>query len=232
MGQFGRRQVRAEDDNLIVGRGRYIDDVRFPEMLHVAIVRSEVARARFTIDTSAALKAKGVHAVFTVADLPQSARILPDCHPNPTLKNPRGPQVLADGQVRYVGEPIAAVVADDRYLAEDAAELVGVEYDQLPAVIDLPSALKNGSPFVHEDLKSNLAARVPVSTGNTDEAFAKAHCIVRQKLEIQRGAGQALETRGIVAYWNELDERMIVWNVSQVPFVHRTAIATALGGTP
>lgn len=229
MGQFGRRQVRAEDDNLIAGRGRYIDDVRFPGMLHVAIVRSQAARANIKIDSSKALSARGVHAIFTAADLPAAGRILPDCHPNPTLQNPRGPQVLADGHVRYVGEPVAAVVADDRYLAEDAAELVEVEYETLPPVIDLTTALTSGAPLVHGDLPSNLGARIPVATGNIDQAFAQAHCVVRQKLEIQRGAGQAMETRGIVAYWSELDERMVVWNVSQVPFVHRTAIANALG---
>lgn len=229
MGLFGRRQVRVEDDNLIAGRGRYIDDVRFAGTLHVAMVRSQAARATIKIDVSKALQAKGVHAVFTAADLPATARILPDCHPNPTLPNPRGPQVLAAGQVRYVGEAIAAVVADDRYLAEDAAELVEVVYDSVPAVIDLAEALKPGTPFVHDDLQSNLAARIPVVTGNVDKAFAQAACIVRQQLQIQRGAGQAMETRGIVAYWSEIDERMVVWNVSQVPFVHRTAIANALG---
>src|ERR1700730_12177825 len=157
MGQFGHRQLRAEDDNRIAGRGRYIDDIRFPGMLHIAVVRSQHARAGMKIDTRNALKAKGVHAVFTESDLPLTARILPDCHPNPSLQNPRGPQVLADGQVRYVGEAIAAVVADNRYLAEDAAELVEVEYDALPAVIDLSGALRSGTPYVHDDLQSNLA---------------------------------------------------------------------------
>jgi aerobic carbon-monoxide dehydrogenase large subunit len=228
MGQFGRRQLRAEDDNLIAGRGRYIDDVRLPGMLHVTIVRSQVARARIKVDVTSALSAKGVHAVFTADDLPSSARILPDCHPNPTLTYPRGPQVLALDQVRYVGEPLVAIVADDRYLAEDAAELVNVEYESLPAVIDLAAALEGDSARVHDDLKSNLAARIPVSTGDTEKAFSQAHCVVRRHLEIQRGAGQALETRGVIAYWSELDERMVVWNVSQVPFVHRTAIANAL----
>jgi aerobic carbon-monoxide dehydrogenase large subunit len=198
-------------------------------MLHVVIVRSQVARGKIKVDVSSARSAKGVHAVFTAEDLPLTARILPDCHPNPTLTNPRGPQVLAQDQVRYVGEPIAAIVADDRYLAEDAAELVNVEYEQSPAVIDLTTALDVGSARVHEELKSNLAAHIPVATGDVDTAFAQAHCVVRRHLEIQRGAGQAMETRGIVAYWSELDERMIVWNVSQVPFVHRTAIANALG---
>ncbi len=228
MGQFGHRQLRAEDDNLISGRGRYIDDIRFPGMLHVAFVRSQHARARITTNTAVALRAKGVRAVFTAADLPATARILPDCHPNPSLKNPRGPQVLADGQVRYVGEPIAAVVADDRYLAEDAVELVDVEYDPLPAVIDLMGALRGDSPYVHEDLQSNLAAHLSAATGDVEAAFARASSVVRQKLRIQRGAGQAMETRGIVAYWSDIEERMVVWNVSQVPFVHRTAIANAL----
>ena len=228
MGLFGHRQLRAEDDNLITGRGRYIDDIRFPGMLHVAIVRSQSARAKIRVDTNAARAARGVHAVFTAADLPDAARILPDCHPNPTLRNPRGPAVLASAQVRYVGEPIAAVVAENRYLAEDAAELVAVEYDEMPVVIDIERALKEDMPRVHEDLPSNLAARIPVATGNTDKAFGEAHCIVREHLKIQRGAGQAMETRGVVAYWNEIDERMVVWNVSQVPYVHRTAIANAL----
>jgi carbon-monoxide dehydrogenase large subunit len=229
MGQFGHRQLRAEDDNLLCGRGRYIDDIRFPGMLHIALVRSQHARARIKIDTTEALKAKGVHAVFTAPDLPLTARILPDCHPNPSLQNPRGPQVLADGQVRYVGEAIAAVVADDRYLAEDAAELVEVDYDALPAVIDLSGALRSGTPYVHDDLQSNLAAHLSTMTGNVESAFAQARCVVRQQLQIQRGAGQAMETRGHVAYWSEIEERMVVWNVSQVPFVHRTAIANALG---
>ncbi len=228
MGLFGQRQLRAEDLNLLSGRGRFIDDVRLPGMLHVMIVRSEMARANIKVDTSAALGAKGVHAVFTAKDLPAAARILPDCHPNPSLRNPRGPSVLANGEVRYVGEPIAAVVADNRYLAEDAAELIYVDYDALQPVVDLAGALSDGAPCVHGDLPSNLAARISLATGNIDKAFAAAHCVVHERLEIQRGAGQAMETRGIVAYWSDLDERMIVWNVSQVPYVHRTAIANAL----
>lgn len=228
MGLFGHRQVRAEDDKLITGRGRYVDDIRFPGMLHVVIVRSAAARARIRVDVGAAREAEGVVAVFTAADLPEAGRILPDCHPNPTLTNPRGPAVLAQDQVRYVGEPIAAVVASNRYLAEDAAELVEVDYDTLPAIIDLERAMTAKSPCVHDDMSSNLAARIAVSTGNVDRAFDEAACIVKERLQIQRGAGQALETRGVVAYWDELQERMVVWNVSQVPYVHRTAIAAAL----
>lgn len=225
---FGKRQTRAEDDRLIQGKGRYVDDIKLPGMLHVAIVRSEAARAHIKVKAEAARSAPGVHAVFLAEDLPATAKILPDCHPNPVLKFPRGPQVLADGQVRYVGEPIAAIVAESRYLAEDAAELVSVEYDLHDAVIDLERAMADDGRRVHEDLASNLAARIPVSCGDTDKAFAEAACILRERLQIQRGAGQAVETRGIVAQWDPHNERMVVWNVSQVPFVHRTAIANAL----
>jgi aerobic carbon-monoxide dehydrogenase large subunit len=229
MGLFGTRQVRSEDDNLIVGRGRFIDDIRLPGMLHVAIVRSAAARAKIKVDGRAAAKAPGVHAVFTVDDLPATARLLPDCHPSPTLQFPMSSPVLANGQVRYVGEPIAAIVAESRYLAEDAAELVEIEYDTQPAIIDLERALANSSDKVHQRLASNVATRIPITTGGTDKAFAEAACIVRRRLQIQRGAGQAMETRGIIAQWNEHEERMQVWNVSQVPYVHRAAIAEALG---
>jgi carbon-monoxide dehydrogenase large subunit len=225
---FGKRQTRSEDDRLILGKGRYVDDIKMPGMLHVALVRSEAARASIKVDVEAARSAPGVQAVYVAEDLPASAKILPDCHPNPVLRHPRGPQVLADGIVRYVGEPIVAIVAESRYLAEDAAELVSIEYDLLPAVIDLERAMSDDTKRVHDDLQSNLAARIPVACGDTDKAFAEAACIVRERLQIQRGAGQAMETRGIVAHWDPHAERMVVWNVSQVPFVHRTAIANAL----
>ncbi len=229
MGLFGKRQERVEDDKLITGRGRYVDDIKLPGMLHVAIVRSQAARARIKVDVRAAAQSPGVVAVFTAADLPATAKLLPDCHPNPVLTNGKASPVLADGQVRYVGEPIVAIVAENRYLAEDAADLVEVEYDILPAIVDLQAAFAEGSPRVHDDMASNVAARLPVATGNVDKAFAEAACIVRRQLSIQRGAGQAMETRGIVAHWDEHEDRMVVWNVSQVPYVHRTAIAKALG---
>ena len=228
MSLFGKRQVRAEDDALLTGRGRFIDDIRFPDMLHVAIRRSSVARAKIEVDVEQARALDGVVAVVTAKDLPSSARILPDCHPNPALPDPREPPVLADDEVRYVGEPIVAVVASNRYLAEDGADLVEIDYDPMPAVIDLEGALAEGSPTVHDDVPSNRATQIKLATGNTDRAFAAAHHIVGDKLTIQRGAGQAMETRGVIASWDRLQEKLVVWNVSQVPYVHRTAIAKAL----
>ena len=228
---FGTRQVRVEDDALLTGRGRFIDDIRFPGMLHVAIVRSSVARAKIRVDIDRARALPGVVAVLTAEDLPCTARTLPDCHPSPLLAHPPETQVLAASEVRYVGEPIAAVVAANRYLAEDGVDLVEVHYDAMPAVINLEGALAKDSPLVHADLPSNCATQIKLETGDTGKAFAAAHLIVRDKLTIQRGAGQAMETRGVVASWDQQQESLIVWNVSQVPYVHRSAIARALGLT-
>ena len=225
---FGKRQVRAEDDALLTGRGRYVDDIRMPEMVHVAIVRSAAARATIAVDVSAARALDGVIAVVTAADLPAAARILPDCHPNPALPDPREPPVLAAGEVRYVGEPIAAVIAESRYAAEDGAELVEIDYSELPAVIDPEGALAANGALVHDDVPRNRATQIKLATGHADAAFQNAACVVRDRLTIQRGAGQAMETRGVVARWDDLRDRMEVWNVSQVPYVHRAAIAKAL----
>jgi carbon-monoxide dehydrogenase large subunit len=229
MGYFGRRQVRVEDDLLVTGRGQYVDDLTLPGMLHVALLRSTMAHARLrAVDVSRARAAKGVVAVFTVEDLPPAARWLADCHAHPAL-TPKELPTLATDKVRYVGEPIAAVVADSRYLAEDAAELIEVDYDALPAVVDLEKAMEAGAPLVHDDRPNNIAARLPINKGDTARAFAQAPCVVKERLEIHRGAGQAMETRGIVASWNAADQRLTVWNVSQVPFLQRSVIAGALG---
>lgn len=230
MTQVGHRQLRMEDDNLIVGAGQYVDDIKLPGMLHVVLVRSAMASAVLRkVDTAAARRAPGVVAVFTASDLPPRAKILPDGHPSALMKFHRGPQILADACVRYVGEPIAAVVATNAYLAEDAVELVEIEYEQKPAIADAERAMDAGAPLVHDDVQSNIGTRIPVAKGDVARAFAGAPIIVREHLEIHRGAGNAMETRGIVAQWNLAARRLLVWNVAQVPYVHRAVIADALG---
>jgi len=229
MGYFGRAQIRVGDDALVSGRGRYVDDLRLPGMVHVAVLRSPVAHARLRrIDVSAAGSAGGVMAVFTADDLPPAARILPDGHPHPALPS-KGAPTLARDTVRYVGEPIAAVVAESRALAEDAAELIVVDYEPLPVVVDLDRAIESSAPRVHDDLPSNIAARLAVNKGDVATAFAGAHCVIQDRFEVHRGAGQAMETRGMVARWDPAEERLTVWHVSQVPFLHRSLIANALG---
>lgn len=226
---FGKRQARVEDAALLTGRGRFVDDIGYPGMLHVAIVRSTAARAAISVDAEAARGLEGVAAVILAEDLPAAARILPDGHPNPTLPDPAEAPVLARGEVRYVGEPIAAVVAETRYIAEDGAALVDVEYDRKPAIVDLERAAQPDAPTVHANRESNIATHIALETGDADRAFAAARHVVGERMSIQRGAGQAVETRGAVALWDAIRQRMVVWNVSQVPYVHRQLIARALG---
>ena len=229
MGLFGTPQLRAEDDPLLCGRGRYIDDIKLPGMLHMVLARSQMAHAELRhVDVAAARSLPGVVGVLTAEDLPASARVLDDAHPNPALTHPRGPAILAPDKVRYVGEPIAAILAEDRYVAEDAAELVSADYGALDPVVDLERAIAPDATRVHDDVPANLAARLPVSKGDADAAFAGAACIVKERLEIHRGAGQAMETRGNIAEWREYERRMVVWSTTQVPFVQRAAVARAL----
>lgn len=227
MGLFGQAQPRIEDEPLIRGRGQYIDDIQIAGALAVVLVRSQMAHARIGgVDVAAARAAPGVVAVLSAADLPETARILPDCHPNPILADPKGCPALAAGKVRYVGEPVAAVVAENRYLAEDAAELVEVDYLPLPAVVDLEAAVAPGATRVHDDLRDNVATTIPVAKGDTAAAFRDAACLVEGRFEIHRGAGQAMETRGVIAH--NANGRLQVWSTSQVPYVVRDAIANAL----
>ncbi|HEX3487062.1 MAG TPA: hypothetical protein VHT51_18550, partial [Micropepsaceae bacterium] len=164
---FGAAVKRTEDPALVTGRGHYVDDIRLPGTLHAAFVRSAHAHARINgIDAAAARALPGVHLVLTYADLPEAAqRPLTLLVPNPAITQLFTPMVLAHNEVCYVGEPIAMVVADTRYIAEDAANLVEVDYDILPAVSDCMDALVPGAPVVHKGTPSNIAARIPFSHG-------------------------------------------------------------------
>src|SRR5260221_5005571 len=145
---IGARVLRTEDARLLRGQGEFVDDIRLPGMLHASFVRATFAHARLRgVDASAALGLSGVHAVFTAADMPPAmqATRLPTLVPNPYSKISRTQFALAQGEVCYVGEPIAVVVADSRHLAEDAAALVGVDYDHLPPVSDCRDAMKDGA---------------------------------------------------------------------------------------
>ena len=231
MGLFGKPQRRVEDYALITGRGRFIDDIDLPGALEMALVRSQFAHGRITtVEASAARSMAGVAAVITSADLAGPARVLPDTHPNPALTRPKDSPVLAFDKVRYVGEPVAAVIAEDRYLAEDAAERVRVAVDPLPAVIDLERAVSNAPPaLVHDDVPQNIAARLAISKGDVAAAFATAHHVVKGRFEIHRGSGQAIETRGVVAHHDRNIGRLIVWSTTQVPYVLRAEIARVTG---
>src|SRR5438552_10377610 len=172
-GMFGARVKRNEDPRLLMGRAQFVDDVHLPHMGHVAFKRSDYAHARIlSIDVEAAKAMPGVIAVYVAKDLGDYWQPSPLLVPPPPTQhivfNQRTAGQLARDKVRYVGEPIAMVVAESRYLAEDAADAIIIEYDPLPAVIDLEAAMLPGSALVHEDVGSNLAAHVIQTKGDYD----------------------------------------------------------------
>jgi CO/xanthine dehydrogenase Mo-binding subunit len=203
-------------------------------MLHVAFVRSEHAHGRITnIDASAAKARPGVHAVYTAADLGDYLKpgpVLVSPPPIPNLVFHGCTQLpLAKGKVRHVGEPLAMVVADSRYVAEDAIRDVVVEIDPIAAVVDLEKGLTSDAPLIHEHLKSNLAAHVIQKKGDYASAKAKADVIVGRRFHYDRGVSAAIENRAVVVDWNAKSEEMTIWDTTQAPIPIRNGLAAMLG---
>jgi carbon-monoxide dehydrogenase large subunit len=199
---FGRPVKRKEDPALLRGQGRYVDDIQLPGTLHAAFVRSPYAHAKVgRIDTRAALALPGVHAVLVYDDLPESVRrrTLPLLVPHPAIRQPRLPYALVKDEACYAGEPVACVIADSRYIAEDAAQLVEVDYEPLAAVSDARAALEEGAARAHEGAESNIAARFPVKVGDADRAFTGAKHVFREKIFQHRGGPFFIECRGAIA---------------------------------
>jgi CO/xanthine dehydrogenase Mo-binding subunit len=196
----GQSIRRVEDPKFLRGRGGYIADRITPGTLHAAVLRSPHPHARITgFDVTAAQAAPGVHAVITGAQAAELCDPLPDFGPDPAKHTWR---CLAAEKVRYVGEGVAVVVADSRYLAEDALELIEVSYEPLPPVTDPERALEDGAPLVHDALESNCAYERSFDFGDVDRDFAEADVIVRDRLRWHRSGGQPLETVGAIADWD------------------------------
>jgi carbon-monoxide dehydrogenase large subunit len=226
---IGVATLRKEDRKFLTGRGRYVDDLKLPGMLHMAVVRSQFAHADITgIDTSAARAMPGVKAVFTGDDLEFAAGV--PCGSNPTgdMVQPARPP-LAKGRVRHVGEPIAVVIAADRYAARDAADAVVVDYAERPAVVDVASALADGAPKVHDELDSNVGLILTHKTDGIDDAFAKADVVVKQTIKNQRLIHVPMETRGVVADWNPASDDLVAYSSTQIPHFLRTFLAIVCG---
>jgi aerobic carbon-monoxide dehydrogenase large subunit len=226
---IGASVKRKEDAKLLTGRGRYVDDIKLPRMQHMAIVRSPHAHARIArIDTAAARQAPGVTAVLTADDLTFAAGV--PCASNPTgeMVHPTRPP-LAVGKVRHMGEPVAVVIAEDRYLAADAANLVVVDYEPLPAVIGVDAALADGAPAVHDEVADNVGLVLAHKTDGVDAAFAGADVVVKQTLRNQRLIHVPIEPRGIVADWNPASDDLTVYSSTQVPHFLRTFLAIVCG---
>jgi len=231
---FGERIKRNEDPRLLTGRALFVDDVNLPGMAHITFVRSPYAHARIkSIETSAAKELPGVVAVYTAADLGSYWRtgILNVGVPpvRGATFNERLHPILAKDKVRHVGEPVACVVAESRYIAEDAANRVVVDYESLPVHIDPRKALELGAALIHEDLKDNVAAHVVQQKGNYEKAKAQADLVIAREFFYDRGTAAAMENRGIVAGWDAKSGRLTMWDTTQAPVIIRNGIASMLG---
>src|SRR6267154_120350 len=231
MGWFGASIKRKEDPDLLTGRGRYVDDIKLPGMLHAVVLRSPHAHAGIrAIDKRAALALPGVHGVFTFSDLPPSMQrqTVPLLVPSPAIKQAFMPYCLAKDEACFVGEPIAIVVADTRYLAEDAAALVDIDFEQLPAVSDCAKGLEGGAPLVHRYSPNNLGAFIPINVGNTDAAFAKAPHVFREKIFQHRGGPFFIECRGMIAVPDPATDVLTIHVSSQGPHRHKRVLLDLL----
>src|SRR5438874_8971340 len=233
----GARVKRREDPRLIQGRGTYVDDIALVGMQHAAFKRSDVAHGRIrSIDTKAAAAMDGVEAVYTGADIAKLLAPMPIGTPFPSPEH----RAVAVDTVRFVGEPVAVVVAWDRYVARDAADAIVVDIDPLPAVVDVEQAMIGKPTVIHAAFPNNLAvALVPSGTGVApdgavddsalDAAFAKAEVVISQRMVNHRLAPSAIEPRGVVAQYEPGKGTMTIWSSTQNPHILRTFIA-ALNG--
>jgi CO/xanthine dehydrogenase Mo-binding subunit len=222
-------KVRDNHDRLLRGKGRYLDDVSLPDCLHVAYVRSSVANARITrIQTSAASELDGVSLVLTAGDLGPLNRPLPLLRPHPDVPYPKTMPPLASERASFVGQPIVMVVAVNRYVAEDACGLVEVEYEPLPVVADITTALE-GERLVHDDVPGNLAGIMSVQRGDADEALRQAPFRERLQISIERSCGCPMETRGVAASWDPDRRELQVWDSTQNPIAIHHGLVRILG---
>lgn len=225
----GKPIKRTEDPRLVRGLAHYVDDVRLPDTLHVVMLRSPHAHARLgRIDVAAARRMPGVVGVFTGTDLDGKIGGVICAAALPGLRVPPHPCV-AVGKVRYVGEPVALVVADDPYRAQDAVDAIDVQYDPLPAVIDPEAAARPGSPLVHEDYGDNIAFRWALPGGDIDAAFAAADRVVKGKLIHQRLVPNAMEGRGVLARYFPGERELTIWTSTQIPHLARSLLSSMLG---
>ena len=218
----------------MTGQALFVDDVELPGLLHVAFLRSPFGHAKLgAIDVEAARALPGVAAVYTADDLGDYWKPGPPLVPEPPIPGTvfrRRTQVpLARGKVKHTGEPIVMVVAESRYIAEDALTLIHIEYDLLPAVVDIEHALDEDAPRIHDDLDSNLAARVRQAKGDYEAAKAKADLVVKRHFVYDRGPSAAMENRGVVAQWDSRAGKLTVWDSTQAPVVIRNGLAGMLG---
>ena len=215
----GRPLKRFEDPRLVTGQGSFVDDLRLPGMLHAVVLRSPHAHARIlSLDAAPARALPGVAAVLTASDIAGAVRDIP---PRPTrelegMQVPEHP-VLARDKVCYVGQAVAIVVAQDRYIAKDALDLLRVEYEPLPPLIDPVAAAQDSTTPLHAAFGTNVAMRIHVGRGDLQAAFAQADCIVRESYDVPRLAPAPMECRALVAHYEPAEQRLTLWASTQTP---------------
>ena len=231
-GFVGTSVKRVEDPALVRGEGRFVDDLRMDGVLHAAFVRSPHAHARVrAIDCGEARTMPGVHAVFTFHDLPPALREhpVPLLVPGGAIRHIALPYALVKEEVSLAGESVAVVLAEDRYLAEDATERVRVDYEPLPVAADVREALAPDAPRTHVDAEDNLAGTLRLEYGDVDAAFAGAAHVVRRELFQHRGGGHAMECRTLLARYDPTGESVTIWAGTQSPHQYRDAYAGVMG---
>ena len=217
---FGKDIKRLEDPVLLRGQAHFVDDIRLPEMVHACFVRSPFAHAVVNgIDISEAAAVEGVIAVLTIEDLrPQLiSELLVVGLPSPSYRQESDRPVLASTEVAYVGEPVAVVIAASRHIAEDAAAMVQVDYDPLPAVNDCKEALEEGGPTARVGAPHNLMAEFLQEYGDVETAFANAPHVFKESLLVHRGGSHSIECRGCVARYEEISDELTIWTSHQMP---------------
>lgn len=226
---------RREDPRLITGQATYVDDIKLPGMLHMAVLRSPYGHARInSINTDAARKHPGVVAVYTAEDLKGAAGNIAVAVPLGHMTNGMGIHgPLAEGKVRFYGDPVAVVIADDHYTARDARDLIEVDYEPLPAAIDVEKAMQPGAPLLYEEFGTNVAFGLHPPTEDIDKVFeqtkADGGVVVKARLVNQRLAPVAMETRGVVAEFRKVDKTLTVWSSSQIPHLLRNILSATVG---
>ncbi len=231
---FGESVPRREDPRLLTGRALFVDDVQLNDLLHVAFLRSDYAHGRVkSIDVAAARDHPGVVAVYTAGDLGDYWQAGPLLVPPPPIErltfNTATLVPLARDKVRHVGEPLAMVVAESRYVAEDALADIVVDIEPLDAAVDLEAALAADAPLIHEQFGSNLSAHVVQEKGNYDRARAAANVVIKRRFYYDRGVSGAIENRAVVAHWDAAAEELTVWDTTQAPIPIRNGLARMLG---
>jgi carbon-monoxide dehydrogenase large subunit len=226
---------RREDPRLITGQATYVDDIKLPGMLHMVVLRSPYGHARInSINTDAARNHPGVRAVYTAQDLKGVIGNVPIAVPLGHIANGMGVHgPLAEGKVRFYGDPVAVVIADDRYTARDARDLIEVDYEPLPAVVDVEKAMQPDAPLLYEDFKTNVAFSMHPPTDAIDKVFeqtkADGGVVVKARLVNQRLAPSSMETRGVVADFRKADKSLTLWSSSQIPHLLRNILAGTVG---